>query len=237
MALPRPGRVLITRPQPGASETERLVAALGLVPLVAPLQEIVTVPISLPAPERLAGLVLTSGNAITPIPPAYHELPSWVVGDATAARAEDAGFKDVRSANGDAIALARLIADRMHPTDGPLLLVTGRGHGAPLCALLREHTFRVIRRVAYRPRAVTCFPPAVAEALADPEPLRVLFYSAVAARLFTRLLKAAGKEATIRTHEAVAISPAVGMALETHRWGAIRVAARPNQDAMLILLR
>lgn len=239
--MPKPARrVLITRPEPGATETAARIAALGLMPIMVPLQEIETLLARLPPADRVAALVLTSRNAIAPIPLEYRTLPTWVVGDATAARAREAGFTDLHSADGDAVALASLIAGQMCPSDGTLLLVTGQGHGGPLCGLLRQSSFRVVRRVVYRAEPATHLPPAVAAALTESDPSRppitVLFFSAAAARVFGRLLQDAGMEHTIQNCEALAISPAVGMALQRHPWGAIHVAARPNQDAMLALL-
>jgi uroporphyrinogen-III synthase len=239
--MPKPTRrVLITRPEPGATETAAPIAALGLTPIKAPMQDIENLPARLPSADQVAALVLTSRNAIAPIPPAYRTLPTWVVGDATATRAREAGFTDIQSADGDAVALAALIAGRMRPSDGTLLLVTGQGHGELLCGLLRQSGFRVIRRVVYRARPAVHLPPAVAAALTESDPSRppivVMFFSAAAARLFGRLLQAAGMEDTIQNCEALAISPAVGVALQRHPWGAIHVAARPNQDAMLALL-
>lgn len=213
---------------------------MGLTPIMAPLQDIETLPARLPPADRVAALVLTSRNAIGPIPPAYRTFPTWVVGDATAERARKAGFTDIHSADGDAMALAALIAGRMRPSDGTLLLVTGQGHGDPLCQRLRQGGFRVIRRVVYRARPAAHLPPAVAAELEESHPSRppitVLFFSAAAARVFGRLLQAAGMEHTIQNCEALAISPAVGMALQRYPWGVIHVAARPNQDAMLALL-
>jgi uroporphyrinogen-III synthase len=231
-----PRRVLITRPEPGATETARRITALGLVPIVTPLQEIVPLPARLPPPGRVGALVLTSRNAIGPIPPGFRTLPCWAVGNATADRSRDAGFTDVRSADGDAPTLAALVAENTRPEAGPILLVTGRGHGAPLCALLRQAGFRVVRRVVYDTRPAKRLPAVASQALMAGQPASVLFFSAEAARVFCRLLERASLREATRTCDAVAISPAVGMALRTDAWATIRVAARPNQDAMLALL-
>ena len=105
--MPKPTRrVLITRPEPGATETAARIAALGLSSIKAPMQDIESLPAHLPDPDRVAALVLTSRNAIAPIPPAYRTLPTWVVGDATATRAREAGFTDIQSADGDAVVKA-----------------------------------------------------------------------------------------------------------------------------------
>jgi len=220
---------------------------MGLTPLVAPLQAVEPVPIRLPPPERVAGLVLTSRNAITAIPPAWHAVPVWAVGDATASRARAAGFGGVSSADGDAVALANLIARSIpdpapppagrRPVRATLLLATGRGVGGPITVMLRQHGFRVIRRIAYRARAAPNLPDTAIEALTAGLPLAVLFFSAEAARVFCRLVIRAGLAPAIAAHDAIAISSTAGMALRSLPWRAIRVAARPNQDAMLAMLR
>ena len=107
-----PDTVLITRPEPGASETAVRVAAMGLLPLVAPLLEIDFPPPRLPAPETIDAILMASGNAAEPLPAALHGLPVLTVGAATARRARAAGFRDVTSADGDAAALVALVRER-----------------------------------------------------------------------------------------------------------------------------
>ena len=128
--------VLITRPEPGASETATRIAAMGLVPIVAPLLEIRPMPIR-PPPGRIAAILLASGNAAGPLPAALHGLPVLTVGSATARRAEQAGFANVASADGDAMALAALVRARFMPRDGTLLLAAGLGRefwrSPPVC--------------------------------------------------------------------------------------------------------
>jgi uroporphyrinogen-III synthase len=240
--IPEPARadrhvVLVTRPEPGSGETAERLSAMGLLPVTAPLQRIEKLPARLPPPGRLAALLLTSRHAIAPIPPDWRTLPTFVVGDATAERTRHAGFLTVESAAGDAADLAGMVAERLTPAGKPLLLATGQGHGGPLCGRLRRVGFRVIRRVVYRTRAVEALPDAAAAELAGAGRVSALFFSAQAARLFVRLVRAAGLEGAIRTRDALAISPAVGVALRGLPWGAIRVADRPNQDALLALLR
>lgn len=230
-----PTRVLITRPEPGASETACRITALGFTPLLAPLQAIEPVTPRLPDPRRVAGLVLTSGNAIAAIPPAWHAVPVWAVGGATARRARGAGFSEVGSADGDATALADLIAQSVPPAT--LLLATGQGVGGPIAAMLRERGFRVIRRVVYRARAADRLPDSVIQALTSGPSVTVLFFSAEAARVFVRLLTGAGLAGVTARHEAVSISRSASVALEGLRWRATRVSPTPNQDAMLAMLR
>jgi uroporphyrinogen-III synthase len=65
----------------------------------------------------------------------------------------------------------------------------------------------------------------------------VLLFSAETARQCVRLLRAARLREAAREIEALAISPPTAMALRALPWRRIRVADRPNQDALLAMLR
>ncbi len=207
---------------------------MGLTPIIAPLQVVEPVRPALPPPDKVAGLLLTSRNAIGAIPSAWFDIPTWTVGDATARRARAHGLTQVVSADGDATTLAALIPSQPGTT---LLLATGEGMGRPLTAMLRERGFRVIRRVTYRTRPAAVLPDSARAALMSGEPLGVLLFSGEASRLFVRLLQGAGVADAIRAHEAFAISSAAAMALRSLAWRAIHIAARPTQEAMLAMLR
>ena len=110
--------ILITRPEPGASETAARIIALGLTPMVAPVLAIEPIPLFLTNPAALAGVLVTSGNALPALLPACRDRPILTVGDATAQRARTAGFARVLSAAGDATALAALVRQRLRPRTG-----------------------------------------------------------------------------------------------------------------------
>ena len=232
-----PRRVLITRPEPGATETAARIAALGFAPIVAPLLEIRPLPVRLPPPERIAAILLTSGGAVAPLPASYHGRPVLAVGDATARRAREAGFAHASSAEGDAEALAALARTRFAPKDGTLLLASGRGQGQALAATLRAAGYRVARRVVYWAAPVPRLPPMVAAALMDPHMNTVMFFSAETARRFLILVRAAGLLDRLRDREAITIGRQAAMALEEAPWSRVRVASHPTQDEMLALLR
>jgi uroporphyrinogen-III synthase len=231
-----PDAVLITRPEPGASETAARVAAMGLVPIVAPLLEIRRYPVRLP-PGQIAAVLLTSGNAVEPLPAACRALPVLAVGAATARRADQAGFTHVASADGDAVALAALVRARVRPAEGTLLLACGRGQGLALAADLRASGYRVARRVAYAAVPVTRLPEPARTALMQDQTGAVLLFSADTARHFVRLVRRAGLLPALSGREAITIGPQAGMALRDVLWARIRVASKPTQDAMLALLR
>jgi uroporphyrinogen-III synthase len=233
----RPGIVLITRPEPGASETAARIAAMGLTPIVAPVLEIRPTPVRPPPREKIAAIVLASGNAIDPLPASFRDLPVLTVGAATARRARDTGFTNVTSANGDAAALVTLVRTRLKAGEGTLLLAAGRGQSLALAASLRADGYRVTRRVVYAARRVAALPEAARAALLGGRPLTVLFFSTETVRWFVLLVVASGLADTLRGCDAITIGAQVGMALKAVNWARVRVAGQPTQDAMLALLR
>jgi len=228
--------VLITRPEPGASETAARVAAMGLTPLVAPLLEIRPIPVRLPA-GRIATILMASGNAADPLPPSCHHLPVLTVGWATALRAKQAGFKNVTSADGDAVTLAALVRARLEPSAGTLLLASGRRQSLGFAAELRASGYRVARRVVYAAKPVAQLPEAARAALLNDQTSAVLFFSAETARTFMRLVRVAGLLDTLRRLDAITIGAPAGVALKGEYWARVRVAGKPTQDEMLALLR
>jgi uroporphyrinogen-III synthase len=228
--------VLITRPEPGARETAARVALRGFSPILAPVLRIHTLPARLPPAATLGALLVTSGNAVAPLPRAHHVVPLFAVGDATAERARAAGFATVHSAAGDAAALAALVTREVSTLAGPLLLAAGRGQGNQLAALLRQAGYRVVRRVVYAAEPETNLAAAAAGALAARVVTAALFFSAETARHFVTQVQRAGLAGTLATVDAISIGEAAAVALQALSWRRIRVAARPTQDDMLALL-
>jgi uroporphyrinogen-III synthase len=230
-----PDTVLITRPEPGAGHTAKRIAAMGLTPIVAPLLSIRPVAVRLPPLMQIAAIIMASGNAVDFLPAACRALPLLTVGNATAHRATQAGFTHVASADGDAVALAELVRQRIKPRDGTLLLAAGRGQSLALTAELRASGYRVARRVVYAAMPVEQLPESARDALSGNP--TVLLFSAATAQYFLRLVRRAGLLDRLVNCEAITIGPQAAMALSEVPWARIRVAHTPTQDAMLALLR
>jgi uroporphyrinogen-III synthase len=229
--------VLVTRPEAAAADTGARIAALGLRPIISPLLAIRTLPTSLPVPDRLQAVLIASGNALACLPAGYHALPLLAVGNASARRACGAGFTQVRSADGDADALAALTSAHCDPAGLPVLLAVGRGQSLQLAAALRARGFRVIRRVTYATVAAATLPDAAATALRDGGLRAVLFFSGETARQFARLVIRAGLREAVSGIDACAIGGPAAEVIETLPWRRVLRAAQPTQDAMLALLR
>ncbi len=222
---------MITRPREDAGRTAELVAALGFTPIVAPFM---VVRHFAPAqPENLQAILVTSGNALAGLK--LIAAPLLAVGDATADKAQKAGFTDVHSAGRDAAALVILARRLARPDGGPLLLACGARQGLAVAAALRGLGFSVVRRVTYAAAPVRRFPAGARSALLADALHAALFLSAETASAFVRALPAplAPRLAHVC---ALAIGKIAADALEPLPWREVRVAREPNLDSVLALL-
>jgi uroporphyrinogen-III synthase len=227
-------RVLITRPEPGATETADWLTALGFAPVIAPVLSINARDVH--APKNVTATLLTSRNAVAACPAFLHDRPVFTVGTSTASCAANAGFTRVVNADGDAAALATLIAGKLSPADGSLFLPTGQGQGAELAVSLRRLGFHVVRRVVYQANRIPTLPEAAQIHLRRRQLAVAMFFSGETSRHFVRLVHAAGLAESVNDVEAVSISERAAVPLRLLNWRRISVAAKPNQAAMLVLL-
>lgn len=217
-------RVAITRAAPEADHTAERVRALGAEPVLAPLLEIAPRDFDIDLGGTQA-LLFTSINGVRAFAAASgrRDVRVLTVGNASAAQARAAGFDDVRSADGDAAALAHLAQAELDPGAGGLVHVAGAHIANDMAQTLRSAGFRIERRVAYEARAANALPAAFGEPLDI-----VLFHSPRAAGTFVRL-GAPGAERLV----AACLSPAVGDAARAVRWGKVVIAPAPREDVLL----
>src|SRR5207248_8528057 len=91
-------RVVVLRPEPGASETVRKARQRGLDAAAMPLFEVEAIPWQAPDAREFDGLLLSSANAARSGGgelECLRGLPVYAVGEATAQQARQAGFKIV----------------------------------------------------------------------------------------------------------------------------------------------
>ncbi len=220
-------KILVTRPEPGATATAARLIALGHEPILAPCLEIVHTAWRLDAEP--AALIITSAQAIPALPSALHNTPVFCVGDATAAKLRAAGFTRVESASGDAEALFHLITARHLP--GLHVMAVGQRHGLALANRLRAAGISVLRRTVYKANPLKIFSEAARNALANRKIGAALFYSADSARAFLRL-----RPPHTETITAYALSPAVAQPLHILPWREIHVAVSPTEADLLSLM-
>jgi uroporphyrinogen-III synthase len=221
-------KLLITRPEPGATATACQVKEMGFEPVLAPCLTIQALAASLP--ERPAALIVTSAQAIPALPGRFYPIPCFCVGDATAAKMRQAGFTAVSSAAGDAEDLLRLVTAQN--ISGTHLLAVGERHGVGLARQLRARGIKVLRRKVYATRPLPVLPPPIRAALAAGEIKKALFYSAETAKAFIRL-----QPPGTGMMEALVLSPAIALHVRGLPWQSIRAALAPNESDLLALLK
>ena len=114
MSVARAPRVLVTRSQPGASETAARLKAMGYRPIAEPVFTVERLKAELPEFDALAFTSLNGVRVFAELSP-RRDGPVFCVGARTAEEARKEGFSDVVSADGDVAALAKLILDRAAP--------------------------------------------------------------------------------------------------------------------------
>lgn len=217
-------RVAITRAEPEASRTAARVRARGAEAIVAPLITIVPCGYDTNT-EGAQAIIFTSTNGVRAFPDARGARDRLVltVGDATAEAAREAGFNDVRSADGDVNALVALAKRELDPAEGKLIHIAGDHVAGDLGGALRAAGFSVERRLAYASVAAAPLP----EALNGPLDI-VLFHSPRAAQRFIEL--GAPNAANL---VAGCMSAAIAEAAGKVSWKRIITAPRPREDDLL----
>ena len=228
-------QALVTRPRPDARRTADALAARGVAALVEPMLEIEFLPTPVLDLSGVQALLFTSANGVRAFAAASPEraLPAFAAGDATARAARTAGFRQVESAAGDVRALAGLAAARSDPSAGPLLHASGEVAAGDLAGGLEEVGFAVRRERLYRARAAEAFSTALTGELTAGRVRLALFFSPRTAAVFARLARRSGVGGSCRLIRACVLSEAVGRALEGVAWREIRVAGRPDHEAMM----
>ena len=224
-------RVLVTRPSDDANETAVLLKSRGHEPVVAPLLEVRYHdghPLHL---DGIQGLLATSANGVRAFArrTSRRDFPVFAVGSQTAQAARDAGFDDVRNADGNADTLAQAVQATARPQDGPMLHASGAEAEGRLAAVLTAAGFTVRTEILYDVPAIADLPPAARDTF--PTLDAVLIFSARSAQAFVDCIIRAGLAPSNLI--AVAISPAAAKPLGALAFREIRVAAHPNQASVL----
>jgi uroporphyrinogen-III synthase len=212
-------RVLVLRPEPGATATVRRARERGLEAEAVPLFEVEPVEWAVPDPSDFDALLMTSANAVRHSGPglqALRELPVHAVGEATARAAREAGFDVATIGDWD---VNRLLGS----INGSLRLLH-------LCG---EH--RTVPDSARQP--ITAVPVYRARAregadIGAASGSLALIHSSRAGERFAELVDAQAIDR--RTIIIAAISQAAAEAAGSG-WAAIETAASPTDDALLAL--
>ena len=229
-------RILVTRPREEGEAIARRLAAMGHQTLLAPL---LSVKFLDGAPLDLAGIqavLVTSANGVRALvrrTPNRHAA-IFAVGPQSAAAAREAGFLRVQSAAGDAATLAQAVARWADPRAGVLLHAAGEEASGALCERLTAHGFQTRRENLYRMEKATRLPEQAVQAIRQGEVEAALFFSPKSAALFAECV--AKEDLTTDRLIAISISANTAQALKGLSFAEVRIASRPDQDALLTCL-
>ncbi|TIT03703.1 uroporphyrinogen-III synthase [Mesorhizobium sp.] len=233
-------RVLVTRPEPGASRTAQRLEDLGFQPILLPLTEMVALPVDVDGvANNAAAVAVTSANAVRHAPKeiiaALAALPCHAVGRRTAEAARAAGFLSVSEGPGDAEALADALAGGF--TAKTIIYLCGRVRFPAFEARLKAACVLVRAIETYDTVALDHSDAAILARLSGQPVEAVLLYSAKAA---TAMQALAGRPALRGLFEETwffVLSGRIAAALETVASEKLRVAPEPSEEALLELLR
>ncbi len=228
-------RVLVTRPQQDALETADTLIARGHQPIVAPL---LSINYHAGAELDLFGvqaILATSVNGVRALSRrlARRDVPVFAVGRQTARTAKEVGFDPVKSADGDAKALADAVPGWTTPEKGSLVHVSGTGGNAALAKALGAAGFRIRTEYLYDVGEVHALPAVAHDALTDAGLDAVLLFSPRSARVFAELVVRAGLGGSASGFVVACISAAAASRLESLNVRDVRIAKRPNQRSLL----
>ncbi|WP_378947007.1 uroporphyrinogen-III synthase [Mesorhizobium sp. ANAO-SY3R2] len=231
-------RVLVTRPDPGATRTARRLEALGFEPVLLPLSETRALPVARHSvPSDAVAVAVTSANALRHAPSGLIErlasLPCHAVGTRTAAHASKAGFFSVREGPGDAEGLADQIAREFG--SATLAYLCGRVRMPDFERRLEMNGTRIVAIETYDTVALTPDEAIVRQQFGGQPVDAVLVYSATSATALSELMAMQPEaERLIASARCLCLSGRIAAALG----GSLRaeIAPAPNEDALFELL-
>src|SRR4029078_3053703 len=145
-------RVLIRRPLPDGERTAAALRTRGYDVLLVPLMQVR--PVAAVGGVNWSAVIVTSANALRVLSAEQLApllaLPLYAVGQRSADVGRELGFREVRSPNGNAKDLVRLVADRHANEDAPYLYLVGEDRAADIEAALAKHGIKAETVIVYR---------------------------------------------------------------------------------------
>jgi len=228
-------RVLVTRPEPGASATAQALRSAGFDPVVLSLTGIRPLEIAETALPAFDAVALTSANAVRHVPEwlraSILTVPVHAVGATTAQSAREASFADILVGPGDAAGLAAAMGKALAP-GSVVLYLCGRVRKPEFEEGLHNFGIRAIPLETYD---------TVPTDLADADMRKldvgglfaVLVHSAEAAKALAKLAKRPAAVHAFEGAHLVAISRRAAAPVEAVFAGRIVVAREPTDAAMI----
>jgi len=231
-------RVLVTRPEPGASRTARRLETLGFQPVLLPLTETSALPAEVTIGGDPVAVAVTSANAVRHAPKvliaALANLPCHAVGKRTAEACRAAGFVSVTDGPGDAEALADAIADGL--AGKAIVYLCGRIRFPGFEQRLAAAGAHVQAIETYDTVGIDYGDADVVGRLSDHPVEAALLYSVKASAALVKLIARPALQHLFEKTEFLTLSARVAEPLDRVAGRRIQIALQPDEDALLALL-
>jgi len=223
---------MIINTRPIYYESAMLHDLAGYTVITSPVMTARPVPWPISALDSIDALIVTSQIALDCLDMSLvsHDLPIYVVGQATAAAAQNAGFADVNNGGGTAKKLLSVIDDASFNNG---LYLSARHVSLDLAC---ERPARIKRQVVYEMLSSQSFPHSVIDILTAGQRVVVPFYSPRSFEIFESLIAQHSLKHHLLTATAIAIHPRV-FAKKAHLWDQTLVAAVPDGAGMIEALK
>ncbi len=218
-------KVLVTRPEPGASKTATRLIALGFDVRKLPLTRIVGLPFLVPAGPFDAAII-TSPQALHNVDVTLLGLPLYTVGQASTAAAREAGFKSVKTSGGDVAQLVETIRANL-PLNSHLLYLCGKVRRLDLEAALAAHALTAVE--TYDAQIID-YP-----AVDLPQLDLVLLTSVQSAAQIVTLMARLQLNASFAKAQFLCLSQRIADGLAGVPTCRIHISTRPDEDSLLNL--
>ncbi|MGH6763399.1 MAG: uroporphyrinogen-III synthase [Phyllobacterium sp.] len=231
-------RVLVTRPEPGASRTAERLLQAGHVPVVMPLTQTEGLAVSRPL-EPFDVVAVTSASAIRHLDSRFLRglvgHPCYVVGEATAQIVREAGFSDLVIGDGYGRSLARILAKDI-PAGKHVLYLTGKVRSPDFEVILSGANIPVTPIEVYDTKKVSYTTDIVRGLIGDATIDVTPVYSAFGAALLAEIAASGEFSHLFEKTMFLCISQRISDVLAQVPADRKCVAQSPNEDALFNLL-
>ena len=234
--------IIITRPEPEATQLKEVLEGEGCEAFVEPLLAVSFENGDPIETEDVQAVVATSRNGLRALARRaelldLRSLPLFAVGRATAGEARRMRFEHIVVGTGTASDLVPKIAAALDPAMGMILHLAGDVLAGDIAGELEQQGFRVDQPVVYRQVAASELSPGLVEALRDRQFDGVILMSPRTADIWVRLIIAQGLTEHVRALTHYCLSDAIARRLGRLGNAPTAVPDTPSLQDMLDLIR
>ena len=222
-------RVLVTRPEPEASQFAGELKGMGFEPVICPLTKFERIVFNIDDIEEVAAWILTSPRAsyaLSSLP----KVPVFAVGEATARAALNAGAEKVQHGKGGWRELTRLILDANLREQNRLVHLCGEEVRGDMGPALKSGGLVYKRVSVYRMVECQEAMSVLKQSLTQHSIDIVTLFSPRSARLFFKIVQQA--KISLFDQTILCLSPAIGECVASLDGVKVEICDRPERKAL-----